>query len=100
MSGALEWSSAVVFAMNFLALVPLALLMSYSTKELSMRVGSTLGGLVNITFSNATELIVGIVALQNDEIQLIQTTMLGSILSTLLFVFYIFPLCLRIRYWE
>lgn len=94
MSGALEWSSAVVFSMNFFALIPLSLLMSYSTKVLSKRVGSTAGGLVNITFSNATELIVGVVALHNDEIKLIQTTMLGSILSTLLFVFNHFSLVL------
>ena len=93
-SGALEWSSAVVFSMNFFALIPLSLLMSYSTKVLSKRVGSTAGGLVNITFSNATELIVGVVALHNDEIKLIQTTMLGSILSTLLFVFNLFSLVL------
>src|SRR2546430_9004931 len=80
------WSSSIVFATNFLGLIPLALLMSYSTKQASKSVGSTVGGLFNITFSNATELIVGIAALWNDEIQLIQTTLLGSILSTLLFV--------------
>ena len=94
LSDAFNWSSAVVFAMNFLALIPLALLLSFTTKELTKRLGSTAGGLLNITFSNATELIVGIVALRNDQINLIQTSMLGSILSTLLFVFTIFPLIL------
>ena len=98
-SGILEWSSSVVFTLNFFALIPLALLLSYSTKELSRRVGSTAGGLLNITFGNATELIVGVVALKNDQIRLIQTTMIGSILSTLLFVLYLFFLCLRLGTW-
>jgi Ca2+:H+ antiporter len=100
LSDAFNWSSTVVFAMNFLALIPLALLLSFTTKELTKRVGSTAGGLLNVTFGNATELIVGIVALRNDQINLIQTSMLGSILSTLLFVFTVFPSHLRIRYWE
>ena len=80
------WSSSIIFTTNFFSLIPLALLMSYSTRQASKRVGSTVGGLFNITFNNATELIVGIAALLNDEIKLIQTTLLGSILSTLLFV--------------
>lgn len=81
-----EWPPAVEFSTNFLALIPLALLLSFATKELTIRVGSIAGGLLNITFGNATELIVGVVALRNDQIHLIQTSMLGSILSTLLFV--------------
>ena len=81
------WSSTIVFTTSFLSLIPLAFLMSYSTRQASETVGSTVGGLFNITFSNVTELIVGIAALWNNEIELIQTTLLGSILSTLLFVF-------------
>jgi Ca2+:H+ antiporter len=80
------WSSSIIFTVNFLGLIPLALVMSYSTTQASKSVGSTVGGLLNITFNNATELIVGFAALWNDEIELIQTTLLGSILSTLLFV--------------
>ena len=86
-SGALDWSPSVIFATNFFALIPLSLLMSLGTKELCMSIGPTAGGLLGVTFGNSTELIVGIVALHNDQIRLIQTSMLGSILSTLLFVF-------------
>jgi len=94
LSDFLQWSSAVIFTMNFLALIPLALLLSFATKELTKRVGSTGGSLINVTFGNATELIVGIVALMNDQIHLIQTSMLGSILSTLLFVIHLpFLIC-------
>ena len=76
----------MVFATNFFALMPLAGLLSFATEELSKKVGQAIGGLLNVTFGNATELIVGIVALKDGQVKLIQTTMLGSILSSLLFV--------------
>jgi Ca2+:H+ antiporter len=85
-SGWLEWSPTVVFTTNFFALMPLASLLSFATDELSKKVGQGIGGLLNVTFGNATELIVGIVALRDGQVKLIQTTMLGSILSSLLFV--------------
>jgi Ca2+:H+ antiporter len=85
-SGALEWSPNIVFITNFFALMPLASLLSYATEELSKTAGQAIGGLLNVTFGNATELIVGIVALRDGQVKLIQTTMLGSILSSLLFV--------------
>ena len=86
LSGALGWSSSVIFVTNFFAIIPLAALLSFATEELSKTVGQGLGGLLNVTFGNATELIVGIVALSQGEVKLIQTAMLGSILSSLLFV--------------
>jgi Ca2+:H+ antiporter len=86
LSGSLSWSSTVVFITNFLALVPLASMLSFTTEELAKTVGVSLGGLLNITFGNATELIVTVVALYDGQIKLIQTTMLGSILSSLLLV--------------
>ena len=57
-AGALEWSDPAVFTLNFLAILPLASLLSYSTDELSACVGKTFGGLLNATFGNAVELIV------------------------------------------
>jgi Sodium/calcium exchanger protein len=86
LSGSLGWSSTTVFVTNFLALIPLASMLSFATDELSKTVGMSLGGLLNITFGNATELIVTVVALLDGQIKLIQTTMLGSILSSLLLV--------------
>jgi Ca2+:H+ antiporter len=87
-SGALEWSPTIVFATNFFALIPLASVLSFATVGLttSKAVGQVIGGFLSITLGNATELIVGIVSLRNEQVKLIQTTMLGSILSTLLFV--------------
>jgi len=86
LSGSLEWSPTIVFFTNFFAMMPLAALLSFATEELSKSAGQGIGGLLNVTFGNATELIVGIVALKKGQVKLIQTTMLGSILSSLLFV--------------
>ncbi|CAF9910879.1 MAG: hypothetical protein ALECFALPRED_006919 [Alectoria fallacina] len=85
-SGAVGWSPTATFILNFLAIIPLASLLSFATEELSAKLGQTLGGLLNATFGNAVELIVSIVALKNDEIRIVQSSMLGSILSNILLV--------------
>lgn len=54
------WSPTVVFTLNFLAIIPLAALLSFVTEELSAKLGQTLGGLMNATFGNAVELIVSL----------------------------------------
>lgn len=57
-AGAMNWSPTAIFVLNFLAIIPLASLLSFATEELSMKLGQTLGGLLNATFGNAVELIV------------------------------------------
>ncbi len=57
-AGAIGWNPTVVFILNFLAIIPLASLLSFATEELSAKLGQTLGGLLNATFGNAVELIV------------------------------------------
>ncbi len=85
-SGALGWTAPLTFVFNFLAIIALASLLSFATEELSKKVGQTIGGLLNASFGNATELIVSIVALSQGQIKLVQASMLGSILSNLLLV--------------
>ncbi|KAF2753954.1 Calcium/proton exchanger [Pseudovirgaria hyperparasitica] len=85
-SGELGWSSTAVFILNFLAIIPLASLLAFATEEISVHVGQTLGGLLNATFGNAVELIVSIVALRKNEVRIVQSSMLGSILSNILLV--------------
>jgi len=85
-SGALGWGAIATFVLNFLAIIPLAALLSFATEELALKVGETLGGLLNATFGNAVELIVSIVALTKGQITIVQASMLGSILSNLLLV--------------
>jgi Ca2+:H+ antiporter len=57
-AGAMGWSPTVVFVLNFIAIIPLAALLSFATEELSAKLGQTIGGLMNATFGNAVELIV------------------------------------------
>jgi calcium/proton exchanger cax len=101
-AGKNEWNSTAVFVLNFLAIFPLAEILSYSTEELSASVGQILGGLINATFGNAVEMIVsrpslvmeglltdpqvGITALKEGEIGIVQSAMIGSILSGMLLV--------------
>ncbi|KAJ5824041.1 hypothetical protein N7447_006381 [Penicillium robsamsonii] len=85
-AGALEWDSTTVFILNFFAIVPLASLLSFATEELAATLGQSLGGLMNATFGNAVELIVSIIALRQNQIRVVQASMLGSILSNILLV--------------
>ncbi|KAI1943186.1 Vacuolar membrane antiporter with Ca2+/H+ and K+/H+ exchange activity [Ophidiomyces ophidiicola] len=85
-SGMLGWNPTTTFILNFLAIMPLASILSFATEELSATLGETLGGLLNATFGNAVELIVSIIALQKNEIRIVQASMLGSILSNILLV--------------
>jgi Ca2+:H+ antiporter len=79
-------SSLAIFLTAFLAIMPLAGLLSYGTEEIAMRVGQTLGGLLNATLGNAVELIVAIIALFQCELTITQTSLVGSVLSNLLLV--------------
>lgn len=63
-AGVSEWSPTLVFTLNFLAIVPLAAILSFATEEISSKLGETLGGLLNATFGNAVELIVSIISRQ------------------------------------
>ncbi|RKU45896.1 hypothetical protein DL546_008446 [Coniochaeta pulveracea] len=77
-----------VFVLNFIAIIPLAAMLSFSTEEIALRTGETLGGLLNATFGNAVELIVAIMALTQKpaKVIIVQTSLIGSILSNLLLV--------------
>ncbi|GAA6053123.1 hypothetical protein JCM3770_002864 [Rhodotorula araucariae] len=79
-------SPTVVFCMSFIAIVPLAALLGFATEELAMRVGDAFGGLLNATFGNAVELIIAILALVKGELNIVRSSMLGSLLSNCLLV--------------
>lgn len=86
---ALEYANVnkvVVFVVNFIAIIPLAAILSFSTEELAMYIGEVLGGLLNASFGNAVELIVSIIALQQGKVLIVQTSLIGSMLSNLLLV--------------
>ncbi|BGP26009.1 calciumion transporter [Rhodotorula toruloides] len=79
-------SPTVIFVMSFVAIVPLAALLGFATEELALRVGDAFGGLLNATFGNAVELIIAILALVKGELDVVRSSMLGSILSNCLLV--------------
>ncbi|KAH0843532.1 calcium/proton exchanger [Fonsecaea monophora] len=86
LAGVLNWAPSLQFIFNFIAIIPLASLLAFATEELAIPLGQTIGGLLNATFGNAVELIVSIIALQKNEIRIVQASMLGSILSNILLV--------------
>ncbi|KAF7337919.1 Vacuolar calcium ion transporter [Mycena venus] len=82
----LNWDAALRFSFSFIAIIPLAKLLGEATEQMSAKLGQTLAGLLNASFGNAVEIIVGIAALLQGELRIVQTSMLGSILSNLLLV--------------
>ncbi|CAO1629713.1 unnamed protein product [Sympodiomycopsis kandeliae] len=82
----LKWDAVWIFSLNFLAIMPLAKLLGDATEQSALKLGPTLGGLLNATFGNAVELIVGIVALLQGQLRIVQTSLIGSILSNILLV--------------
>ncbi|KJZ69925.1 hypothetical protein HIM_10681 [Hirsutella minnesotensis 3608] len=98
-AGAVGWNPTTVFTLNFFAIIPLAAVLSFATEQIAMKLGESMGGLLNATFGNAVELIVSIVALKDGQIEVVQSSMLGSILSNLLLVmgmcFFLGGLCHR-----
>jgi len=82
----LNWDAPVRFGLSFIAIIPLAKLLGDATEQMSLSLGQTLAGLLNATFGNAVEIIVGLTALLQGEVRIVQTSMLGSILSNILLV--------------
>jgi Ca2+:H+ antiporter len=79
-------SPLAVFVTSGLAIVPLAGLMGRATEALAERAGPGVGGLLNATFGNAAELIIGLTGLRAGEIEVVQASLTGSIIGNLLFV--------------
>ncbi|KAK5107851.1 hypothetical protein LTR62_000611 [Meristemomyces frigidus] len=79
-------NDSLIFAMNAVAIVPLAGLLAFATESVAARMGDTLGALLNVSFGNAVELIIFIIALVKHEIRIVQASLLGSILANLLLI--------------
>lgn len=81
-----EWGAVTVFITACLAIIPLAAWMGTATEEIAVLVGPTVGGLLNATFGNATELIIALVALNAGLVEVVKASLTGSILGNLLLV--------------
>ena len=74
----------VILASSGLSLVPLSLWIARATDHLARHAGSSIGGLLNATFANAAELIVGVLALRRGLIGLVKASIIGSIIGNML----------------
>lgn len=81
-----HWGPLVVFITAAIAILPLASWMGLATEEIAVVVGPTLGGLLNATFGNATELIIALIALKAGLIEVVKASITGSIIGNLLLV--------------
>ncbi|KAJ5774883.1 hypothetical protein N7457_009779 [Penicillium paradoxum] len=76
----------LIFIWNLLAIVPLSVTLTEATERISEDLGETAGALLNITIGNLAELIIFITALLKNNIKVVQSSLLGSILVNLLLV--------------
>lgn len=81
-----QQTTLALFICATLALIPLAALVGQATEALEAYVGSIAGGLLNATFGNAPELIIGLFALRAGLIAVVQASLTGSIISNALLV--------------
>ncbi|KAN0093168.1 Sodium/calcium exchanger domain containing protein [Tylopilus felleus] len=76
----------LVFISCIISMIPLAKLHDLCTRELAMRFGGSKTGLLNASMSNTVELVIAITALQKCELRVVQSSLIGSILSKLLLI--------------
>ena len=75
------------FILAGLALIPCAERLSYVTEQIANHTNQTVGALLNATFGNVPELLISTAALRSGFYRVVQLTLLGSIITNLLFVF-------------
>src|SRR4051795_8394278 len=79
-------SATAIFLTSALGVIPTAALMGRATEELATRSGPGIGGLLNVTFGNAPELIIALFALGAGLHEVVKASMIGSILGNILLV--------------
>jgi Ca2+:H+ antiporter len=76
----------LLFILAVLAIVPLAALLSHATEAVAEKTGDALGGLLNATLGNLTELIIAVTALHAGEYMLVKASIAGAIVTNSLFM--------------
>src|SRR5436190_18890530 len=76
----------LLFVLSVLAIVPLAALLSHATEAVSEKTGDAVGGLLNATLGNLTELIIAVTALHAGEYMLVKASIAGAIVTNSLFM--------------
>ena len=75
-----------LFVLSVLAIVPLAALLSHATESVAARTGDAVGGLLNATLGNLTELVIAITALRAGQYLLVKASIAGAIVTNTLFM--------------
>src|SRR6187399_2957210 len=79
-------SHTLLFVLSVLAIVPLAALLSHATESVAARTGDAVGGLLNATLGNMTELVIALTALRAGQYMLVKASIAGAIVANTLFV--------------
>jgi Ca2+:H+ antiporter len=82
------WPQAhtLLFLLSVLAIVPLAALLSHATESVAAKTGDAVGGLLNATLGNLTELVIALTALRAGETMLVKASIAGAIVTNTLFM--------------
>ena len=79
-------AQALLFVLSVAAIVPLAALLSHATEAVAAKTGDTVGGLLNASLGNLTELVIALTALRLGMIDLVKASIAGVIVANLLFM--------------
>jgi len=74
------------FMLSVLAILPLAVLLSHATESVAAKTGDSVGGLLNATLGNLTELVIAIAALKAGQYTLVKASVAGAIVTNSLFM--------------
>ena len=77
---------ALLFVLSVLGIVPLAALLSHATESVAAKTGDAIGGLLNATLGNLTELIIALTALHAGQYVLVKASIAGAIVTNTLFM--------------
>src|SRR6476660_5576269 len=76
----------LLFVLSVLAVVPLAALLSHATESVAAKTGDAVGGLLNATLGNLTELVIALATLRAGEYMLVKASIAGAIVTNTLFM--------------
>jgi Ca2+:H+ antiporter len=76
----------LLFVLSVLAIVPLAALLSHATESVAAKTGDAVGGLLNATLGNLTELVIALTALRAGQYTLVKASIAGAIVTNTLFM--------------
>src|SRR3954462_3487722 len=76
----------LLFVLSVLAIVPLAVLLSHATESVASKTGDAVGGLLNATLGNMTELIIALASLRAGQYALVKASIAGAIVTNSLFM--------------